>query len=371
MDQEIADGHGETGWVDVGVDVGSDDRSIDRTGTGTVVSGSIPGTHRERYGPADDTDSDRSTRHLRELYTDVSLEPVYADERLYAVSDGSLVALEADGSGRAWTFSTSEEPASSAVVYGGLIYWRTEGTLHAIRSEHGDGCWSTPTTASIRGPPVANDELVVTTARSGAVSVVTAEYGRAVRSFRPPHRPSSATLADGDLYVTSLEGGIAAYDATAGTERWRFAPNCAMFAPPVVDAEAVYVSTVDDGGVCALDRETGGPRWSQRVGSSVWTRPLVSADTVFVGGDDGTLVAIRPADGVELWTTVVPERLTSEPVLVGDTLYVGCTDGMYAMHPETGVIRRRFELCGDVAVVPGSDSVFVRDQRGSLFVASV
>ena len=367
MEREITDSQGGLGWIDVSVD----DHSNDRTGTGGVVPGSIPRAHHERRGQAMDITSDRSTHNLREVHTDVSLEPVYADGRLYAVSDGSLVALEADGSGPAWTFSTSEEPASSPVVYGGLVYWRTEGTLHAIRGEHGDGCWSAPTSASTRGPPVANDGLVVTTARSGAVSVVTAEYGQTIRSFRPPHRPSSATLADGDLYVTSLEGGIGAYDATAGTERWRFAPNCAMFAPPVVDSDAVYVSTVDDGGVCALDRETGEPRWSHRVGASVWTRPLVSADTVFVGGDTGTLVAIRTADGVELWTTVLPERITAEPVLVGDTLYVGCTDGMYALHPETGTIRRRFELRGDVAVVPGSDSVFVRDQCGSLFVASV
>ena len=367
MEQEIADGRGDTGWVDVG----ADDRSNDCTGAGTGVLGSLPGTDRGRHGPADAADSGRSTRHLRELYTDISIEPVYADGRLYAVSDGSLVALEADGSGRAWTFSTDEAPASAPVVYGGLVYWRTEGTLHAVQSEHGGECWNIPTSSSIQGPPVATDGLVVTAARNGAVSIVTAEYGRDVRSFRPPHRPSSATLANGDLYVTSLEGGIAAYDATAGTERWRFAPNCAMFAPPVVDSDAVYVSTVDDGGVCALDRETGEPRWSLRVGASVWTSPLVSADTVFVGGDSGTLVAVRTADGVELWTTVVSERITAEPVLVGDTLYVGCADALYALHPETGAIRRRFELRGDVAVVPGSDSVFVHDQRGSLFVASV
>ena len=367
QEMEITDGQEETGWVDETID----DCSNDRTGTGRMVPGSIPGTHRGRHGPADDIDSDRSTHHLRELYTDVSLEPVYADGRLYAVSDGSLVSLEADGSGPAWTFSTSEVPASSPVVYRDFVYWRTEETLHAVHRKHGGECWSAPKSASIQGPPGATDELVVTAARSGAVSIVTAEYGRDVRSFRPPHRPSSATLADGDLYVTSLEGGIAAYDAIAGTERWRFAPNCAMFAPPVVDSDTVYVSTVDDGSVCALDRETGGRRWSHRVGASVWTRPLVSADTVFVAGDAGTLVAIRTADGVELWTTVVPERITSEPVLEGDTLYIGCTDGMYALHPETGAIRSRFELRGDVAVVPGSDSVFVRDERGSLFVASV
>ena len=222
--------------------------------------------------------------------------------------------------------------------------------------------------ASNRGSPVAHDGLVATASEGGVVSTVTAAHGRDVRTFQPPHRPSSLAFSDDELYVSSLEGGITACDATGGAERWRFAPDLAIHAPPVVGQDTVYVSTVDEGGVYALDRESGTPQWSQRVEGSVWTPPVLTTDTVFVAGASGTLSARRAVGGSQRWTVEIPGWITAGPVLLDDTLYVGCTDALFAVDRETGSLRRRIALDGVASVVAGDESIFVVDRAGSLFV---
>jgi outer membrane protein assembly factor BamB len=78
------------------------------------------------------------------------------------------------------------------------------------------------------------------------VSTLDADTGEVQNSFRSPARALTSLRIAGDtLYVTGLDGGLFAHDATDGSERFRFAPALAIAGIPEIIGETAYVGTVD------------------------------------------------------------------------------------------------------------------------------
>jgi len=148
-----------------------------------------------------------------------------------------------------------------------------------------------------------------------------------------------AIVADGTVYLPfihddlTFRGGVIAFDAESGTERWRHdaeqgEPGIGgVGSPPAVGDGRLYLTSspgVDRapyGGLHAIDAETGELSWRRTDGGWV-DAPLFAAGTLFAeGGPDGDAVnALDPETGEILWRDATA---SNEYVGVADDLLYG------------------------------------------------
>ncbi|WP_251328426.1 PQQ-binding-like beta-propeller repeat protein [Haloplanus pelagicus] len=153
--------------------------------------------------------------------------------------------------------------------------------------------------------------------------------------------PGSAVVADGTVYVESLDG-LRALDAADGTERWRFGGEDEVVSPAVVDG-TVYVGRGDR--VYALSAGDGTERWRFSTDDSITAGPTVAGDTVLVGGSASDVYALAAADGSLRWRFPTDETVRSVPAVASDTVYVGSDDDtLYALATADGSERWRFAV---------------------------
>lgn len=158
------------------------------------------------------------------------------------------------------------------------------------------------------------------------------------------------TVADGVVYVCSVDGFLAAIDATTGEETWRFeadaGEDATFWATPVPSGDTLYAH--GDSGVFALDRETGEPNW--RVEPEVERlrpRTLAVVDGTVVLERGRTVVAgLDASSGEERWRYDVGEYATNSSLAVADgTVYFAALDGtVHAVGIDAGRRRWRREV---------------------------
>ena len=112
---------------------------------------------------------------------------------------------------------------------------------------------------------------------------------------------------DGDLLVVgSLEGGVQAFAAADGAERWTAQLSSEIIAAPAIGSSMVIVRT-HDGHIVGLDRANGSRKWTyDRAAVPLLSlrgnsAPLLVNDIVYSGQDNGKVVALRASDGAVLW----------------------------------------------------------------------
>ena len=109
--------------------------------------------------------------------------------------------------------------------------------------------------------------------------------------------------------------------------------------------------------------------WSHDFGVEVSAPPVADAERLYVGLVDDRLVALDVRDGRELWTFEAPPALKSAPTLAGGRLYLLLTGGqLIALDAETGTIVWRAGSEGTFFVSPAvADGVLYAFGSGELF----
>ncbi|MGH9455400.1 MAG: PQQ-binding-like beta-propeller repeat protein, partial [Terriglobia bacterium] len=91
---------------------------------------------------------------------------------------------------------------------------------------------------------------------------------------------SSPVLADGLLYVTSLDGALHAIDIHTGREVWKFQTDAQIHSTPSISGDRILFGN-DSGKVFAVDRKSGKGIWEAAAGAEVWASPVTWSGTVF------------------------------------------------------------------------------------------
>jgi outer membrane protein assembly factor BamB len=121
--------------------------------------------------------------------------------------------------------------------------------------------------------------------------------------------------ANGLVFTGSSDGHLTALDIRSGRVVWtrRVIEQATVFAPVVSDAMVVASFTEPGaparGGVAAFDAASGRERWRRRLlplldirsASGATGEPLLTSDTVVVGAQDGTVVGLEPGTGQFRW----------------------------------------------------------------------
>ena len=112
---------------------------------------------------------------------------------------------------------------------------------------------------------------------------------------------SSPAVANGVVYVGSVDGNVYALKASTGAKLCSYQTGDYVFSSPAVANGVVYVGSVD-GNVYALKASTGAKLWSYTTGGYAYPSPAVANGVVYVGSDDGNVYALNANTGALLWS---------------------------------------------------------------------
>ena len=177
-------------------------------------------------------------------------------------------------------------------------------------------------------------------------------------------RLDSAAVVDGTVYAADDNGGVRAFDAASGRQRWHTSGTDTIFRTPAV-ANGTVVVGAGNAGVRALDAETGTERWSWSVGERVTSSPTIADGVVYAGRE--TVAALSLDSGQVQWRHQF-ERATGTPAVSGRTVVVPTGEGaLVGFDRTTG--RRQFRyttvarVLRRVAIVARSAYVAASDGR--------
>lgn len=135
-----------------------------------------------------------------------------------------------------------------------------------------------------------------------------------------------APNADNVLYALDLNGNV----------KWTFKANHALWSAPLVNADVVYLSSLDHN-LYALKLTTGQKIWQTELGGAIVYSPSYENGLIFVATLDNKVVAINENDGSIKWQKEAPDGLWSQPVVKDGVVYYGDMVGrIYALSVEDG-----------------------------------
>ncbi len=311
-------------------------------------------------------------------------QPVVADGLVYTMdSEAMVAAFDLAGGGRAWRYETRDDESRSTNIGGGLCV--DGGTLFAVNGL---------------------TDLVALDAKTGALKWRT--------KLDAPAR-SAPTVADGRIFITTLNDRLTAFATTDGHVLWSYraaAANATMLGQPApAYARGLVVAGFGSGELAAIRADTGTVVWTDGLGASrgrsgladflsirgapvisngrvfaigmggltvsidlptgrrLWERQIAGVNNIWAAGDwiflismDQEVAALNADDGQVAWLTALPRWEDPDkrkdpmtwfgPVLIGDRLIVtGRSEEALAISPYTGAILGRQRLSGAAAPI--------------------
>jgi outer membrane protein assembly factor BamB len=229
-------------------------------------------------------------------------------------------------------------------------------------------------------PAVANGVMYVGSVE-GVVYALNASTGAKLWSFATGGEvESSPAIANGVVYVGSDDGNVYALNASSGAKLWsvdintNFPPSAfKMPSSPAVLNGVVYVGAGNN--VCALNAGTGAKLWSVTNGDE-YSSPAVVNEVVYIGSIDGNVYALNASTGAKLWSfdtgSAGEEGIFSSPAVANGVVYVGSNNGtVYALNASTGskvwsyITKSNFQVYSSPAVANGV--VYVDSVDGNVY----
>ena len=318
-----------------------------------------------------------STGEGASRYSRVLSHPVVEKGRVYAMDGAVQVGAYDAGTGdRLWQVDLKPEGERGTSFGGGIAFWNdrlyaSTGYAQVLALDPADGkiIWKSSVGAPVRsGPTVADGRIFVVTVENELV-VLAADDGR--RLWVHNGIPETASLlgsaspaVEGEVVVVAYSSGEL-YALTVETGRPLWSDNLASTSNldavstladirgwPVIDRGRVYAAS-HSGRMAAIDLRSGERAWEQELGSthSLW----VAGDYVYILSNDNELLCLTRNDGKVRWVRLLPSYENEKkkkdpmtwagPVLGGDRLIVLSSDGgAISISPYTGEPLGRDEM---------------------------
>lgn len=233
--------------------------------------------------------------------------PTIDNGRVFVLTrSNKLIAFSADNGARLWDHSGFFEGAgllgaSSPAVFGDVVVVTySSGEIFALNVQTGAPFWS---------------DTLATVRQVDTVSAISDIRGRPV-------------ISGGRVYVASHSGRIAAYVLSTSAQLWEL--NFGSVTQPWVAGNYVFVTTLN-GEVAAIKADSGLIRWVTRIGEFEnerrrrglinWTGPVLAGDRLIVAGSNGEVLSLSPYTGELLGTMRIRGGVSLAPIVVQETLY--------------------------------------------------
>ncbi|MBM3521862.1 MAG: pyrrolo-quinoline quinone [Alphaproteobacteria bacterium] len=269
-----------------------------------------------------------------------------------ATGQAQVIAVDAATGKEQWrTTLTAPFRAGPTVANNRVLAISADNQVHALDAPTGRKLWSTAGITESAGlygtsSPALEGTIAVATFSSGEIFAMRADNGRTVwnDSLSGVLRTDAiSALADvrglpvidrGVVYAISHGGRMAAIDLRTGARIWEAAIG-SLYSPWLA-GDFLFVTTVE-GEVAALRKRDGRIRWvsaldrftdpQRKRGRIVWTGPTLVGNRLVVFGSHGQAVALAPATGEVMDRLRLPGSVTLPPAVANQAMYVVTDEG--------------------------------------------
>lgn len=315
----------------------------------------------------------------------ITAMPVISGGHVYAMdSDAVVTAHDVRTGGERWRFATQNENDDSTNVGGGIAL--DGNTLYAVNglaevmaldAATGKPRWRKNLPTSARAAPtVADGRLYVPTLDDQLFALLAADGSR-VWNYQASAAETSVlglpspAFADGLLVAGFGSGDLACLRAGSGSVSWTDSLASVRGRSALIDISAIRgMPVIAEGRVYAiglggllvsLDLRSGRRLWERDIGSG--QTPWVAGNWMFVLSSDQQVMAINRDDGAIAWVTQLPrwedEKQQDDPIrwvgpaLAGDRLVLASSNKQAAaVSPYTGKILGTLPISGAASVAP-------------------
>lgn len=237
-------------------------------------------------------------------------QPVVANGIVYAMDSNSVVtAFNLNSGTQLWRTTTVNEDLDSTNVGGGL-------------------CWDGSTLYAVNGMA----ELLALDTSKGEI--------RWRHNIDVPAR-SAPTVADGRIYLTTIDSKVLALSATDGHLLWSYqatqTATTVLGSPAPAVAQGIVVAGFGSGELAALRADSGNLIWTDGLGLAegrpslvdflaIRGEPVIHNGQVFATGLGGLTIAADLLTGRRVWERRVASENT--PYIAGEWMFLISTDQM-------------------------------------------
>lgn len=182
---------------------------------------------------------------------------------------------------------------------------------------------------------------------------------------------ASPAIADGVVYIASMDTNLYAIDQGTGKEKWRYKSRMPIASSPAVAGGLLYFVS-STGALGAVDIKDGKIKWvlpteyerkfeaknlhgypsAAQTIPDAWdiftSSPAVANGKVFFGSGDGGVYAVDAQTGVLQWKFSTNDVVHASPAVVGNTVYIGSWDSyLYALDADSGAVKWSFKTGED------------------------
>lgn len=141
-------------------------------------------------------------------------------------------------------------------------------------------------------------------------------------------------LAEGELFVTTVDGHVFALNATNGNEVWSKGLGAGIDDPrssSAVGYGKIFLGT--SGGLFAVNISDGSVAWRAQLGDAHPSTPTVVDGSVFIADGNGTLYQFDASNGTLLWHfSGLGGGWVSEPIVADGLIVTDANNGVFAFH---------------------------------------
>lgn len=228
--------------------------------------------------------------------------------------------------------------------------------------------WTLSTDGGVWGSPAVADGTVYIGSMDGTLYAIDAKTGESVWTYSTGGPvQSTPAVVDGRVYVGSLDKHVYCLDAQTGEKRWAYETAGLVHSSPTVDGGTLYIGSgaaavgevyaflessdveQEGGGVYALDAGTGELQWRRLPKSRISSTPAVVDRAVYIGThsigvENPLIVSFDTADGKTRWRYQADGAVPTSPTVHADTVYVASFPGtVYALETDTGTPKWTFD----------------------------
>jgi outer membrane protein assembly factor BamB len=205
-----------------------------------------------------------------------------------------------------WRFQTDVYMLSSLTVANGVAYIGDDTYVYAFDAKYGTLLWKSDSANGASAPDMTD--------------------------------PSSPTVADGLVYISSEDNNVYALDASSGILRWRYQTGKSVESTPAISNGIVYIAS-EDHAAYALDASHGTLLWRYQTGDMVDASPAVSNGIVYIASEDHAAYALDASYGTLLWRYQTGDAIYASPVVRNGAVYIASNDGyLYALDALHGTL---------------------------------
>jgi outer membrane protein assembly factor BamB len=312
-------------------------------------------------------------------------QPVVANGLIYTMDSNAVVsAFDVSSGNRRWRFDSKHEDTNGSNIGGGLAV--DQGVLYAVNgvadvvaidAAKGTQKWRTTIDSPARSSPtIADGRLFVTTIEDKLRALATAD-GRALWSYQAANvktsllgRPAPA-YADGLVVVGFGSGELTALRADSGGVAWTDSLAAADSSGGLADLSAIRgLPVISNGRVYAIGLGGLFLALDLRSGRRLWEREVAGEDSLWCAGNwlfvvsvGQQIAAVSTDDGRVAWVSDLPYFQDPDdktdsiqwfgPLLAADRLIVAGTNReALAISPYTGAVLGRQKLSGAASLGP-------------------